>query len=211
MPKLSYNIAAAPIVTPIELSHGVKSVQIRNLSYHYPLYLAGSGSELADTSGRWEVRPRTEMVLEMDPNLKKPKFVGAGGGGAIIIEVTPFSFYGVRGMLQGDLNPTCEYEDYFEYTAANDNQNVAYNIATAFITARGGHRVRSLQIECVTNGAIIGFDNGHALARGPPVVGKRLNPGDVLILDEVAYFASIDCMNLVIAANTNIIGTVVGD
>jgi len=128
------------------------------------------------------------------------------------IEYTPFMYYGVRGVLQGDMNATRTWQDYVEYTAVNDNENVADNVAVQIAAIAQANRVRDIMIKAETAGVLIGLDNQHALGRGPPVVATHhLEEGEVLTLSDVSVFLEITAMNDVIAADCEIWIMVQGD
>jgi len=215
MSKLPFTVPPTPSSVKLKFDDGVKSVQIRNLDFVNFLWVSDNPNGLLSTDDRWEIPPRTDAVFEVDPAKKVAIFYACNSNrdtNNSLIECTPFYFYGVRGILQGDMNPTRPICDYTEYTAANDNENIAYNIATAFIGTLNGHRVRDIMIKAQTNDVLIGLDNQVALARGPPVVAlAHLEEGEVWTVSDHSHFLEITAMNAAIGQNCEIWIWVAGD
>ncbi len=216
MGKTSLTVVSTPSFTPMKLPFKVKSVQIRNLHFINTLWVANYRNGLLNGDSRYEIPPRSDMVMEIDPELKDFKlFVchdGRAGIADIIIEYSPFMYYGVRGVVQGDMNATRTWQDYTEYTAVNDNENIAYNVAVQIAAIAPASRTRDVLIKAQTNGALIGLDNQHALARGPPVVATyHLLEGERLILSDVSLFLEITAMNDAALANCELWIMVQGD
>ena len=214
MTKLSLTVVPTPLFTPMQIPYGVKSVQIRNTSYIDTLWVADKRNGLLNADSRYQIPPRADAVLEIDPNSKDFIYYCCTNNRStanIDVEYSPFIYYAVRGVVQGDMNPTRDWQDYDEYTAVNDNENVAYNIAVQ-LAALGANRVRDVLIKAEANGVLIGLDNQHALARGPPVVATyHLNQGEVLELEDVSLWLEITAMNAVALANCEIWIFVQGD
>lgn len=101
-----------------------------------------------------------------------------------------------------------EIVDDFDLLCGGDPAEQTYNIATTFV-GLGGHRVRTLIMECLAQDGIVAFD-GEVPAIGPPVVGRQIVVGAVLEMD-IDLYLEIQQINAVLGANTRMRGWVLGD
>lgn len=95
----------------------------------------------------------------------------------------------------------------FEHTNTGDISEVAYNIATDFITTADGHRVRALTIEMLLFPGYINFD-AAATGAAPSI---RMEIGDVVTINDLELITSITAINDAAGDDIGVRGFVVGD
>ena len=98
--------------------------------------------------------------------------------------------------------------DDFDHLCTGDPAEQTYDIAVTW-QALGGHRTRTLVIECLAQAGIIAFE-GTVPVVGPPVVGIPLAVGQLLEMD-IDLYVEIQQINAVLGNNTRMRGFVLGD